>query len=296
MTNIKWEKIAKPQPDAYDSLVVSNLLHAKYGWKKYQPTSTDVTICNRQVWVRPDRTISTTTVDENLSEAMDRVTPEYVETLTPYLTTWTDGCLWLGNFVDEFWPKWSKHMNPSARGCVSGHQQMHEAIRYAGEPKIVVYVSINDAQGCAEGIYHEAGHAKLEAIGIDIETHDGLLLANGPDELYDSPIRRDKKRPMSAVVQAIYSWMVFTENDIQCAKINAEHSSMYMMGNIPKIEDGLVEIERHVKFTPEGRKFLDGYLEWGHDVVRRAKVICQDVYKQEYDERYAKAQLYKQGY
>ena len=166
-----------------------------------------------------------------------------------------------------------------------------------------VYVTANDWQGCSEGIYHEVGHARLESIGIEIDSHDNRLLLNGPDELYDSPIRWDIKRPMSAVVQAVYSWIMFCEADIQCAtnltgydtknpdqKVTpAEASVNYLIGNIPKIQDGLTEIRTHMKVTPEGAAFFDGYLEWGEDVVSRGVSLLKETLGSQFESRYAQA-------
>ena len=203
------------------------------------------------------------------------------------------------SFLDEFWPKWVGWLGDAGRGCTSGHfeigniekapRHMHNFIKTA------VYVSINNMQGCAEGIYHEVGHARLEALGLGIDNHDGMLILNTPNELYNSPIRKDKQRPMSAVIQAIYSWIIFSENDIQCASIpnNLEESANYLIGNLPKIEDGLAEIRSHVKCTAQGIDFMDGYFEWGEDVVVRGKKICQQAFGDNFLLRYNQACEYK---
>lgn len=299
---IDWKRVCKPQPDGYDSHVIAHLLKEKYGWSKITPTS-EYTLCDGQVAVVKDPLYDDPELDAPMNPMIngyDRWTPEVAAGLDPYLRQWEDGHEMLKLFLDQFWPKWSKIMGDGANGCSSGHYEMKFGAREGGrESGLIlnaVYVTINSMQGCAEGIYHEVGHARLEALGMNIDDHDYRLILNTPDELYDSPIRRDKKRPMSAVIQAIYSWIVFGENDIQCAKIpgNLINSAHYLIGNIPKIEDGLVEIRKHTRYTPEGKDFLDSYIEWGESIVERAKEICKAAYGEEdYAVRYENAAKYK---
>jgi len=299
--NIDWKRVCKPQPDGYDSHAIAYLLNQKYGWTKRKPTS-EFTLCDGEVAVVRDPLADDALAapEDPMRDGYDRWTPEVAANLDPYLRTWEDGHQMLKLFLDEFWPKWSRIMGEGANGCSSGHFEMKSATKTHRKEEGMfvnaVYVTINSMQGCAEGIYHEVGHARLESLGIDIDDHDYRLILNTSDELYDSPIRRDKKRPMSAVIQAIYSWIIFGENDIQCAKLpgNLLNASHYLIGNIPKIEDGLVEIRKHVRYTPEGKAFLDSYFEWGDSVVQRAKVICKQAYGvEEYENNYARAAAYK---
>lgn len=299
---IDWKRVAKPQPDGYDSHVIAQLLHEKYGWKKVTPTS-EFTMCDGHVAVVKDPLYDEPELvafDNPMINAYDRWNNQIERELDPYLRQWNDGFQMLTLFLDQFWPKWSRIMGEGAFGCSSGHFEMKQATKThrpeTGMFVNAVYVTINSMQGCAEGIYHEVGHARLEAMGMDIDDHDYRLILNTSDELYDSPIRRDKKRPMSAVIQAIYSWIVFGENDIQCASIpgNLINSAHYLIGNLPKIEDGLTEIRKHARYTPEGKAFLDGYLEWGDSIVERGREICKLAYgPEDYAERYARASSYK---
>jgi len=312
--NIDWTRIAKPQPDGYDSHIIAAILNEKYGWNKISPTS-ELRLCNGAVAVVQDRQYPSDEVgrsDNPMIDGVSYITPEVCAGIDRFLTAWPAGAQMLELFLDEYWAKWSKTMTPHARGCSSGHYEIKSCLekhqRTSGLVLNAVYVTANDWQGCAEGIYHEVGHARLESIGIDIGAHDNRLLLNGPNELYDSPIRWDIKRPMSAVVQAIYSWIMFCEADIQCAvnlqgydtkdsehkQTPAEASCIYLIGNIPKIQDGLVEIRNNIKVTPEGREFFNGYLEWGDDVVSRGLALLRRTLGDQFDSRYARALEYRE--
>lgn len=182
-----------------------------------------------------------------------------------------------------------------SRGSVSGHYnpKHHSSVL---DPYVNgVYVTVDNMQGCAEGIFHEVGHLRLNALNLEIEQHDYRFFTNTPEELYESPIRRDKKRPLSAVIQAIYSWLMLSENDLQCANIqeNAMMSADYLITNLPKIEDGLVTIRENIKCTSEGIDFIDGYLEWGEDICSRTRELCKQQFGQTYTDRYNLASTYK---
>jgi len=312
--NIQWNRIAKPQADGYDSHIIGQILKDKYGWQRTVPTS-EWRLCEKTVGVVTDRITGSTgdNPDSHMIDGMPYVTEERLSKIDNFLMAWPEGAHMLQLFMDEFWPKWSRLMSSEAsRGSSSGHYEIINCIRegrFKGLAVNATYVSINDPQGCCEGIYHEVGHARLESLGLNIDSHDNLLITNTQDELYDSPIRWDVKRPMSAVVQAIYSWIMLTEADIQCATnltgidikdpiknptlTPAEASSNYMLGNVPKLQDGLEEIRKHAKLTPAGVDFMDGYLEWGDSVVNRGLTVLKEVHKENFDDRYAKALEYR---
>jgi len=310
---IDWKRIAKPQDDGYDSHIISTILNEKYGWKKIQPTS-ELRLCNGTVAIVADRQYKSNQLehpDNHMIDGMSYMTPEVCAGIDHYLTAWPEGSQMLSLFLDEYWAKWGRYMHEQARGSSSGHYEMKSCLSEGWSKGLVVnavYVTANDWQGCSAGIYHEVGHARLESIGIDIDYHDDKLLLNGPDELYDSPVRWDVKRPMSAVVQAVYSWIMLSEADIQCAKrlqgydlkepelekTHAQASISYLIGNIPKVQDGLTEIENNLKATPEGIKFFDGFLEWGHDVANRGLVVLKEGLGENFEKRWIEALQYRE--
>lgn len=261
--------------------------------------------------------------------AVDLWSNKTAEELEVYLRQWDGGYTTIKSFVDVFWPLVTfrpytsnfnietgypdnelfeiknstlekiaaahKHFNIHSRGSMSGHYNPEHHTPIFDPYVNGVYVTIDNMQGCAEGIFHEIGHLRLNALNLEIEKHDYRFFTNTPENLYESPIRRDKKRPLSAVIQAIYSWLMLSENDLQCANIqgNAMVSATYLITNFPKIEDGLIIIRNNIKCTPEGIDFIDGYLEWGEDICSRARELCKQQFAETYTDRYNKACEYK---
>jgi hypothetical protein len=258
---INWSKVARPQHDGYDTFVLTEL-DALRGWSK-RPVTAAVTLANGSIGCPlPNASWWHSEPPPIVLEQ------EWADELTRFLNRWTEGYASLISYVDEFWTwRTGRH----GHGCTSGHMQMAQ---HEGHPRHVVYVTSDDYQGCAQGIYHEFGHLRLETCGIAVEDHNGLLLRNPATELYDSSVRKDKQRPMSAVLHGVYAWLMFMENDyhIYLANKDVARFALYAKHNIVKIEEGVSEIRRYARWTQDGQAFVDGLFEWADDLTTRCKL------------------------
>lgn len=255
-----WYRVGRPQADGYDTDVLATLESARWGWEKLKPEANAITLCEGTVLVNCE---GSSVVHMARKE---RVFPEdinWTDKMTEGLNKWPAGYRSLQYFLDEFWP-FRSGMSQYGRGCASGHHQIDTRI-----PRHAVYVTVDDTFGCCQGIYHEAGHARLEAMGLAIEDHDFNLLLNPPEELYDSSVRFDKKRPMSAVIHGVYAWLMFTENDWHLFQVHqsVEEFEQYAQRNLPKIEKGVAEIKANARWTPEGEAFIQGLYDWADELV-----------------------------
>lgn len=292
MSNIEWFRVGAPQTDGYDATIIEALESDRWGWSKRPPT-TDVTLCHGTVAVYPGwspalltdggYTFETKPVSGRGALAKNNYTDtkrylsgeelraklnaEWAATLEPHLTTWSLGATNLASFLDELWGHWTFDMTSS--GSTSHHQSLDDTLAY---PTHAIMVTGQDPHGCSQGIYHEYGHLRLESFGIGLTKHDNRLLANSPNQLFTSPVRVDKPRPMSAVLHAVYSWLFFTENDYQCAVsglLTPQAYREYSAHNLPKIANGLATIRAGARWTPEGAQFIAGVMQWGDDLLAR---------------------------
>lgn len=264
-TEIDWARIAKPQPDGYDTLTMGRFMYDRWHWKKSHPTSGAMTLVAGQVEVCPDPyKYHSPYCQDSLA------TPEELEVIDRHLAAWPDGYASLSKFLDQFWPK---RWEGQGRGGSSGHHVLSER-----QQQTNVFVTVNDPEGCAEGIYHEVGHLRLEAIGMNINDHDGRLISNPIEDLYDSPVRKDVRRPMCAVIHGLYAWMMLSENDVWCAStVSKIEAAQYLRLNIPKIAEGIEEVERYVQPTGIGEPFIQSMMDWAKDIVVRGNQILADV-------------------
>jgi hypothetical protein len=69
---------------------------------------------------------------------------------------------------------------------------------------------------------------------------------------------------------------MFTENDYHLYRQNvtdlAEFTT-YTKHNIPKIQNGIAEIQRYGKFTPDGAEFIRGVYDWADDLCARCTAL-----------------------
>lgn len=258
-----WRQVAKPQHTMYDLAVIT----AKDKlWDYSRQAAKPRSWLGGSIAVNTDRSI-TQGESTFLPSSMD-ATQEWADSLLPYLTQWQDGWHAMMTYLDELWPFFTVH---GGKGCMSGHHVLTAAL-----PIHAVFVSINDFGGCAQGMYHEMAHLRLESLGIKIDTHDGSLLLNPPDELYNSSVRFDTKRPMSAVLHGLYAWLMFTENDYHNylnGLFTMQDFRDYSERNIPKIENGLKEVLEFGRWTDEGGDFMVGVRDWANDLTRRCRAV-----------------------
>lgn len=261
---IDWTKLAKPQPDYSD---VEALRELEPGWT--QPVlSAGTKFLLDSIAIDPQVGVGRMSSYKAIAT---NITDEWIATQNAYLNKWSVGEGMLRVYLDYFWPFYIPTWGEGGKGCSSGHQMIDAKHTYHA-----VYVSTNDPGGCAQGIYHEAAHLRLESMGIKIETHDGRLLLNGVDELFDSSVRFDKKRPMSAVLHGVYAWLMFTENDyhnFKAGMFSIDDYRSYVERNIPKIIKGMDEIDAHARWTDEGKDFFAGVSDWAIDLIERTQGV-----------------------
>jgi HEXXH motif-containing protein len=137
--------------------------------------------------------------------------------------------------------------------------------------------SINSPVMLAECLLHEMAHHKLRAFGVSFESATRLV-ANAPDELYASPLRKDQPRPMTAVLHAAYALTYMTELDLRI--IDREPGGTRMpkllrrLGtNLGRLEEGWVVLQTSLRPDREGEAFAAPYHAWIADIVDRGRHV-----------------------
>lgn len=282
--SIAWEKIAEPQPDFYDVDILLQVSNELYGYVPVEPTAGSMTMLDGRVEVKFEPPI--------FQETLERITREEVEerniiknldttlSYTRYYET-------VAKFLDAFHPiKWTEdNRNYPSVGCACGPMGSPE--RGYIEVSSTCYNPISGV----DGLIHEVWHQRMHALGVDFEDHKGLLFDNSPDELYDSPIRKDKLRPMSAVVQAQCSYIGVTDfyrimidkivdknipyvdvmYDYLGHNVTARDLLTTSARNVFRIREGYETIETHIRPTPDvGERFFYGFQNYTKNVVDQA--------------------------
>src|SRR5260221_11585139 len=77
----------------------------------------------------------------------------------------------------------------------------------------IIYASVESPLCLAQAMVHEMAHHKLRALGISAESATRLI-TNDPAQLFDCPIRKDRKRPMIALFHEEYTFVHVTCLDL----------------------------------------------------------------------------------
>lgn len=134
-----------------------------------------------------------------------------------------------------------------------------------------VFVTTFDAIGTATALVHEMAHLKLHSIGIHIEESASLIL-NDASELFESPVRKDKGRPMQAILHAAYAFAHIADLLIHIMggdayiSVDTPHAMM-LYRSLSKLEPAIAVLRTHVRTDRRGSDLLAGFLNWGDRVM-----------------------------
>lgn len=240
---IDWLRVAKPQADLYDCDVALSLQgelpYIEAPHKIFDTVA--VMPCPRRL--SPE--ISNAPLDHlNIREA-ERL-----------LNLWPEGAASFKHLMREFHPL--QMAGSHGRGSTCGSDDSLPGKMYS---------TIHSAPGLAEAFVHEMAHSKLRYLGIYLEYAFGLI-TNGPDELFESPLRKDKPRPMSAVVHAEFSYCYVTALDVVM-----QDSLDALRVNRDRIAEGRDTINKNLKCDADGEKFFAGFFSWLDEVIAQCNLV-----------------------
>lgn len=264
MKSISWDRVAAPQKDGYDTQVTLEFAAKSYGYAG--KTLEEPLWLDGSINLRPlGRSLSVDLVNAPLDHPN-------LEVASKLLDSWPVVRQQVSELVDTVYPLDDERYKgiTTVQGCCCGQESEFGHI----------YSTVMDPVGFAEGIVHEMGHWRIHALGIHLEDWDGLLLSNKPDELFPSPIRKDKLRPIGAVLHGQYSYVYVTGLNIQIVKQSKAQGSTLGMAhlaiNLPRITEGLGTLKDSARTTKAGTAFLKGFYEWTSSVISEGNALLND--------------------
>ena len=264
--NIDWSRVAAPQADGYDTEVVLYCLRTRHGISTAHTTHTldapkQGTAFEGAVDIRYvdayqlDRFINASANHPNLLVAAQMV------------KVWKPVYKQFQRIIHSIHPWQDKTITEDSLGSCSHSLDSHLGMLYA---------TVNSAHGLAQALVHEMAHNKLRALGIMLEQTDHLIL-NPPTAVYESPIRKDRLRPMTAVFHAQYSFMHCTALDIENLKVSQgqEYQKwlVLLQNNLPRMQAGHETLKQHLQTDYNGEAFFKGFFEWSEAVLAQGQSI-----------------------
>lgn len=145
-----------------------------------------------------------------------------------------------------------------------------------------VFATLDHHAGFAEAIVHEVAHHKLRALGIQLVTATRLI-RNPVWQQFQSPLRPDRLRPMTALVHAQYSYMYVCGLEVAVirASQNPERDRRIAQGtlaiHLPKLRFSLGIIRVHIQLDAEGERFMTGFYRWCDAILVEGYTILQSL-------------------
>jgi HEXXH motif-containing protein len=267
---IDWSRMAVPQKDGYDTEMTLRLAEHGASPKRpdpyvRRPLDGAVTFCDDMVAVRPARERGLGT-DKIVPAPLDHPN---LSIGAAYLARWPEAYAQFVRLVDTVYPYTEPEQARHGELALGSSSHSYE------EDFGSVHATVDNALGFAQALIHEMAHQKLRALGVSFEAAHRLI-ANDPSERFDSPIRKDITRPMTAVFHAQYSFIHVTALDLHMlAAAKGERERQYILmllaRNVPRMQAGHREVAQHIKADAGGRLFVDTFLDWSHDVVQRGQ-------------------------
>jgi len=259
--DIDWARTAFPQPDGRDSAAILELR----GWRQ-RPVEDAPSLFGGRVAVR-NRGEGGLPAPQYLPAPCDH---PHLREAERVLGAWPEAAAQAGLLLDEIQP-WIDTRVPESARSVPGSSS-HSLDEEFG----TIMLTIDHPFGIAQAIVHEMAHHKLRALGVSV-TRARHMVGNDPSELYRSPIITDRRRPMTAVLHAQYSFMHVTALDVAVYDAMPERraEAVFLLArNVPRMEAGREEIARHLRIADAaGEAFLGAFACWSDEVLARGQAI-----------------------
>ena len=262
---IDWSRLAEPQADHYDTQIALAL-----GGREAPAAVCEPTLFKGRVALR--------SADPGFLARLGWISADlrhpHIAEAASYVARWPVVRRQLEQLVTCVHPVENPGIPRALWGKLPGSQS-HSFIEQPGH----IYATIFDPLGLAQALVHELAHTKLYALGLGLEV-DHHLIVNPKSELYDSPIRTDRQRPMSAVFHAEFSFIHVTELDIRLLKSEDDpdvRARLFHLleRNVRRMEIGHRVIRDHIKVDERGKPFVAGFLAWTERILQQGRSLLE---------------------
>ncbi|MGJ5008486.1 aKG-HExxH-type peptide beta-hydroxylase [Bradyrhizobium oligotrophicum] len=272
---IDWSRVAAPQDDLYDALLACHLASTTTNAHRPEPFVHRVAGHSPRIF---DGAVSVRYVQPTAPGAPvfsnGPLEHPNIDAAVDYVRRWPVAFEQMRMLIDSF--------HPLARPDVAESDYREGYGSYSGSTDDrlgTLFATIFDPIGLAQAFVHEMGHNKLRALGINLESADRLVL-NPADELYVSPVIKDRLRPMTAVLHAEYSFAYITALDIVLIETEPDEERRQLpfrllRRNLARIEEGVDEIRRYIRVDRDGEAFVAGLYAWIDALIARGRQLLE---------------------
>jgi HEXXH motif-containing protein len=275
--DIDWSRMAEPQEDQYDTdviweLVTTTTTSIREEVHVRRPANDDLTIFDGSIAVRHaggDEPLLPSCVSAPLNHL-------HILRAAELVRRWPAVFEQYRRLMDTFHPFTDTSIPEERRAVTLGSISHHDPHRFG-----VMYATVDDPLGLAQAFVHEMAHNKLFGLGLYLEHSECGLIKNPPGQLFKSPIRTDRPRPMTAVFHAQYSFMHVTELDVRLAEVSEGEAELrrvvrLLRRNVQRMSEGDMELRAHLEVDARGERFFDGFYRWSERVLDRGRALLSE--------------------
>jgi HEXXH motif-containing protein len=272
---IDWSRLAEPQADHYDTDVVLRLASATTSVNRPHPyrrtpVGNAPAVFDGQVAIRhvyrslPEfGTMLARYQDAPVDHPNLRIAVEHIR-------CWPAGFAQCQHLLEAIHPALDASISLESTEIYRG-SVCHSFEQLFGTMWATIFCPI----GLAEAIVHEMAHQKLRALGVSFETATNIV-GNQPSARYDSPVIKDRLRPMTAVLHAEYSYVHVTTLDSHMLAAERDPTRRAVLTevlarNLARIEEGYDTLQRHFSPGEHGQAFMDGFFSWIEKTIHLAR-------------------------
>lgn len=260
-SGLDWGRMPRPQADGYDMMKTVALAHERFGFVKQIYSAPVPTMFDGRVLLahyKPDQKPAPyldpmpfdSPIIKQTDDALRQIWPEAYRGMQML-------CNEIRIMRDVNYP------DGAMTGCTCGNLSEFGGICTTAQGVI----------GFMHGCVHEMiGHWKLKALGVDLMTWDGPLVANNPEDRYVSPVRKDITRPMGAVLHAQYSYLHVLEMEIRAKKAGLDPDMLPL--NVARMAEGR-ETLRAWGPGEEGESFAKAMDEWTAELLDEGRSLIK---------------------
>lgn len=268
VNKIDWSRMAEPQPDGYDSDVVLSMVGDSAG---RLPHHVEHTCFGGMIAVRHIGTECP--YDPPIINAP--VDHPHIADASEFVRLWQNGYLQIRRLIHTFHPLWDSTVpldndTTPLSSCSGAKEECFGCI----------FATVENPLTLAEAFVHETAHNKLFGLGVSLES-SSRLITNSPDCLYESPVIRDRMRPMQAVFHATYTFThilalnVAIADSLPKSDLGTKQNLMLMSANLPTVERGLELVSRNIETDIDGALFLKGFRTWANELCEQSNEVLK---------------------
>jgi hypothetical protein len=252
---IDWSKMHRPQADGYDTEMVRQLAVERYGFRKAYPKVGEPSMFNGKLALIHEKDQAAAWL---INAPFDH--PNILKTEALMYEVWPEMAAQCEALLQSVWILLDKnqHRDDLSGGTCGNHGP------FGG-----ICTTVQGVLGFGHGLIHELGHWKLHAMGVHLEDWDNLV-ANEFTEMFESPIRKDKPRPMGACIQAQYSYLNVLEWEIRCWKAGVKSDMMAL--NVTRMSAGR-ETLKAWRPDANGEAFAAAMDAWTEELITEANSL-----------------------